>query len=401
MRAPTTCHVRHPRLVSAVAACLALFSMAACSRTDVGNGGVPVTGGRVVPASIPSDCSRDVTPDLAAWIGSVPDGSVLQFARNGCYRLDGTLHIDDRNNLTFDGNGATFKALTDGTELGPRGARGRQQLSIIRGSNITFQNLTVVGARALGLNQVGYDLEAQHAFVTGQTNGLHLNNVQAYDVYGDMVYIGPYTSNVLVEHSTFNRSGRQGWMVGGGYNIRFEGNYIANIGHATIDFEPQDTGSADGVTFSHNTIESGRLMFFSIGGAAVSLNNIRILDNELINKPMKVQAAAPGTLTNFTISGNHVTGPIESSGVDQSGGGAFFIQNATNVVVTNNRVSMTWGRNITGVNLGNSHNVHVTNNVWDGGSGSVSWWDGLNSNVCWSGNLAFSPISPQPSGGAC
>ncbi len=272
----------------------------------------------------------------------------------------------------------------------------------MRGSNITLQDMTIRGALNLGLDQLGYDLEAQHGIVVGQTNGFHVTNVHVSDVYGDMVYVGLFTHDVVVDSSVFARSGRQGWDVAGGSNITFDHNSISDIAHATIDLEPPDTGAVSNLTISNNTISSGRLFFFNIGGAAVAMSDFRILNDVLVNKPMKVQAAVPGTLKNFTISGNRVSGPIDLTGVDQTGGGAFFIQNATNVMVTDNQVSMTWGRNITGVNLGNTHGAVVTDNVWTGGAGSVSYLDGLDTGVCWSRSLAYLPLAPEPSsGGRC
>src|SRR5438874_13361168 len=66
------------------------------------------------PGSIASDCSRDVTQQLLSWIASVPDHSTLSFASGGCYRIDGTLELTDRDGLTFEGNNATFRASTTG-----------------------------------------------------------------------------------------------------------------------------------------------------------------------------------------------------------------------------------------------------------------------------------------------
>src|ERR1700730_15470159 len=109
MRFFVTGQWRRRGAVSTLIGGLALaFALGGCGGfTGTGGSGPPAVGlDRSVPASIPSDCSRDVTPNLLAWIGSVPDGSVLQFARNGCYRIDGTLRIEGRDNLTFGGNGA-------------------------------------------------------------------------------------------------------------------------------------------------------------------------------------------------------------------------------------------------------------------------------------------------------
>ncbi|MGH2705961.1 MAG: hypothetical protein ACRDJ4_12985, partial [Actinomycetota bacterium] len=65
------------------------------------------------PPSIAGNCSRDVTADLLSWISSVPNGSVLSFARGACYRIDGSLKLLDRRDLTFEGNGATFEAVSE------------------------------------------------------------------------------------------------------------------------------------------------------------------------------------------------------------------------------------------------------------------------------------------------
>ncbi|HEY7134899.1 MAG TPA: right-handed parallel beta-helix repeat-containing protein [Acidimicrobiia bacterium] len=395
---------RHRVLVVLAGVAVLAAATAGCATGASAPANPGLAGTFTVPASIPSDCSRDVTADLLRWIASVGDGSTLRFVPNGCYRIDGKLLIQNRNNLTFVGNGATFKPLTDGTQFSPTDARARAVFFFTGGSNITLENLTVRGAAKLGLNPNGWSLEAQHAFAVGQTNGFHLNNIHAYDVYGDMVYIGPYTSNVLVENSTFDGASRMGWAVNGGTNIRFDHNLLQNVAHAMIDQEPPTTGALDGLTVSNNTFGYGRLYFWNISGASVPIKNVNIVNNTFVNRPMKIQAAAFGTLTNVTISGNVVNGPMEQTGVDQSGGGAFFIQNATGVHVTNNRVNMTWGRNITGVNLAHSSNVVVTGNTWNGGAGSVSYYDmwGPSSNVCWSNNLAYVPVHLEaPSGGTC
>jgi hypothetical protein len=392
-------------LVSVVGAAVVAAAAAGCVGLPSPPAVTPGLGGdQTVPAGIPSDCSRDVTGDLLRWIASVGDGSVLRFTPNGCYRIDGTLRVDNRNDLTFVGNGATFKPLTDGTELGAHAARARAVFLFTGGHDITLQDLTVRGAKNLGLNQLGYSLEAQHAFAVGQTQGFHLANVHAYDVYGDFVYIGPYTGNVRVENSTFDGAARMGWTVNGGSNIVFDHNMLTNIAHAMIDQEPPSTGALDGLTVSNNVFGYGRLFFYNISGAAVAVKNVSIVNNVFVNRPMKIQAAAFGSITNFTISGNTVNGPIEKTNVDQSGGGAFFIQNATNVRVMNNRVNMTWGRHITGVNLAHSSDVVVTGNTWNGGEGSVSYYGayGPSSNVCWSGNLAYVPLRLEaPSSPAC
>ena len=84
-----------------------------------------------VPASIPSDCSRDVSAELLAWIASVPDGSTLRFAANGCYRVDRTLTIQYRNGLTFEGNGATFPRVHEWARAAGRTSAHAQHVQLL------------------------------------------------------------------------------------------------------------------------------------------------------------------------------------------------------------------------------------------------------------------------------
>src|SRR5204863_1802279 len=90
--------------------------------------GGPTTAGKVykVPASIPADCSVDVTQAINDWMASVPNGtaarpSVLAFKPNGCYRVAGSVgaaHDSDpagykRSYLLIQGNNATIDGSVD------------------------------------------------------------------------------------------------------------------------------------------------------------------------------------------------------------------------------------------------------------------------------------------------
>lgn len=135
-----------------------------------------------VPASIPSDCSRDVSTELTAWIASVPDGSTLQFAPGGCYRADRTIAIQYRNNLTFEGNESTFRAFTSGRELPRAQARNRSMFSFWQGTNITMRNTIVRGANPnADMSDAAYvpALEAQTAYVVGGVENMVLDHVEA------------------------------------------------------------------------------------------------------------------------------------------------------------------------------------------------------------------------------
>src|SRR5438105_8924265 len=131
----------------------------------------------VVPSTITSDCSVDVTTDLNNWIASVPDSSTLEFPSNSCYRIDETLFIRNRFDLTVEGNGATLKAMTIGDQ-------NRKQLWFIGGGNLTVRDLTVIGANpyAGAWNDLAYnpDYASQHVVTLPGGQAPLLDDAQAH-----------------------------------------------------------------------------------------------------------------------------------------------------------------------------------------------------------------------------
>ena len=98
-----------------------------------------------------------------------------------------------------------------------------------------------------------------------------LDRVQAYDVYGDFVYVGWQSSDVTVQRSQFARNGRQGWTVNGA-NVLIQGNSITEVRRSTVDMEPAlPTWATSNVVIRDNTVGPGRLLFFASLGAAASI----------------------------------------------------------------------------------------------------------------------------------
>jgi Right handed beta helix region len=353
---------------------------------------VPGTSDVTVPTSIPSDCSRDVSADLTAWIASVPDGSTLQFAPGGCYRADRTIAIQYRNNLTFEGNESTFRAFTNGRELGARKARNRSMFSFWQGTNITMRNTIVRGANPnAGLSDAAYvpALEAQTAYVVGGVENMVLDHVEAYDVYGDFVFVGAATHNLLVKSSTFARNGRQGWTING-TDIVFENNNIRMTRRATIDLEPSSVASiARRITIRNNTIGAGRLYFFANGGFAAPTEDISIIGNTFLNKAMTVRVNPPnGTRSRYRIIGNRSTTPMD--------GAAFALNNVLGVEIRDNVQPMQRGTRSPGVSIRDCHDVTVTGNQFRFGGNPVRSRGG-NVNVTQSGNSVGNPLQPAAS----
>lgn len=387
--------VRVPLRFVRTLACVSVLAAVASACGAVTTSSSPNPAGDVtVPASIASDCSRNVTADLNRWIASVGDGSVLRFTPFGCYRVDGTLRIENRNNLTFEGNGATFRAYTDGRELGAN-ARTRSQFVFAGGSNITVRNVIVRGANPhAGMDDAAYvaDLEAQHGFVIGGTVGIVLDHVQVYDVYGDFVYVGAPSRNVLVESSVFRRNGRQGWTVAGGDGVTFDHNTISDTRRATIDMEPVSTSSAQrNVTFSNNTIGDGRLFLVSNHGASAQTVNFAFLYNRLVLKPMTIHVEGdPGVRSHYRVIGN-----TSDTAASQEGGGVIYFDGTSDVEIRDNVVPVQPNRGISGVGLANTTNVEVSGNRFPDAVAPIAYYPG-NTTVHDVGNYVGAPLHLAP-----
>jgi hypothetical protein len=250
-----------------------------------------------VPASIAADCSVDVTTPLNDWIKSVPNNSVLNFGTNACYRIEGTLIMEDRHNLTFSGNNAEFKATTIGTG----DTKNRTQWRFLGGSNLTVNNMTVRGVNTADYKTAwdvgGHTYEHQHGFFFGSTQGATLDNVKVYNVWGDSVLLAydlrygvtsPPNRNIVVKNSHFEGTGRHGFGVTHVEGLLAQNNYIGNIGYHVFDAEPDIPE------------ENGQV--------SDTVRDIRILDNTI--GPLRfslISVFGPNTfknVSNITVSGN-------------------------------------------------------------------------------------------------
>jgi hypothetical protein len=344
---------------------------------------------------VPTDCSVDVTARVQAAIDHAPNGATVQFTPGGCYRVDGTLTLRDRAGLTLAGRGATFRQVTDGSELlDASRIRARAVWLLIRGSNLTLQDMTVIGANpAAGIGDLAYQprFEGQAAYWIQGSRTTLLDRVQAYDTYGDFVFVAPGTDGLLVRNSTFLRNGRQGWTINGS-NITFDHNTIGETRRATVDIEPTYADwTTRNVTISNNVIGRGRgYLLANKGNSEAVVDHVAILGNQLRGKTMQIlSAASPGKHTNFRIVGN-------VSNVVQSGSGApIAFRNVTGLEISSNQQPMQAGRALWGTTLRNAVHVVITGNRWPRARGV--WFDrGDNVDVIQSSNWIGSPLVLVP-----
>ena len=298
---------------------------------SVGRVGAADTGRYAVPEAIASDCSVDVTPALQGWFATVPDGSVIRFAAGGCYRIDGTLELENRRDLTFGGNGATFRA-------GVTGAAHRAQWRFIAGRGIVIRDMTIVGANDAGGTPSAFneELQHQHAIDMRGVTGLKVSNVAVRNVYGDCFYIGPgddwaWSRDVAITGSTCSKSGRMGVAVTAGRNVAVTGSTFDLVGLTSITVEPNggSTGGRD-LMIKNNIIgDSGHWTFAVVGYSGGGyIDNITVSGNTILDRSMTMtidhagNGPRPSRITITDNSGaqpewfNHSRGVIDVVGAD-------------------------------------------------------------------------------------
>jgi hypothetical protein len=296
-----------------------------------------IAGTHRVPRSIVPDCSEDVTGRLMGWIDSVPDRSVLTFRPGGCYRIDGTLVIEDRHRLEFRGRGARFQATTVG-------AVGRSQWRITGGSHIVLRNMRVRGAsRTPG--RFDDALQHQHAVDIAGAAHVTITSVRMARVTGDCVYVSrrsepPHTWSraIRVIRSSCRGTGRMGVAVVAARDVGVRRTRFSRIGRTVLDIEPPADGfGAARVTFADNTA-SGPLpggFFSAIGDGPVE--GVTIARNRLTGAGMymAVVPAADERAANLRIVGNE-----SDTGYRAPGSAAIDIERVDGVEIARNAIPL-------------------------------------------------------------
>lgn len=320
----------------------------------------------VISPTVRSDCTVDVSADIQSWIESRPDNAHLLLTTGGCYRVNETIVIENRHGLVLDGRGATFKATSVGN-------RTRQEVAIAGGSDLTIRNLTVRGPnRSAGATPSAYhrSLEAQHAFQIGGATNVLLDHVQAFDVYGDFVYIGPANGrasrNVTIRRSIFQRSGRQGISVTDAENVTIQGNTISDSPQSIFDLEPNTASEVvRAIRIIGNTTGAAHNFWFANKGARADVGDIQITGNRM--------TAATGGLIFVYASGGAYRGPflIENNRLlagnsthDEKSTGALFFAHARDVTIRGNSVIFPQGAAMPATEFRDSHQVQMDSNTF-------------------------------------
>jgi hypothetical protein len=224
-----------------------------------------------------SDCSRDVTGALNAFIAAAPNPSTITFPSDACFEIAGKLELQMKQGLTVEGNGATFRAKGDGE-------RSRWHWGLEGGSDITIRNVTVKGAHPKGgATDDAYvrDREHQHGFRLAGVRNVTLEDVTVTDVYGDFVYLREASRDVKVLNSRFERNGRQGIAIVEGEDVLIRGNSLTGAARSMFDLEPNDDRRIiKNVTIEDNDIGSFKNRLLAIDKDGF-ISDVRMVGNRV------------------------------------------------------------------------------------------------------------------------
>jgi hypothetical protein len=334
-------------------------------------------GTYVVPSSIASDCSRAVDGEINNWLRTIPDHSVIQFGYQRCYAQNDTILLVDKNIMTVNGQGSTFRAVTQGHSH-------RANWRIRAGSNINVFNMRLVGSNANGgITDTAYvpSLEFQHGIAFESVAGGIVDNVHTTNTYGDGFLaqvderIGPSArpvSHLRITNSSFAKTGRQGIALTHADTAHIENVTFTDINMNAVDLEPDvPEHLVRNVTVTRNTFSRTRFSNVAALGqsAAPNFTNIDITNNTQTADPVScqgpvvVESPTSGRRTDWTITGNSFR--TYSDG--------FYMVRSDDVLIDNNSVAHFFGGcgREAGVRLFDSDRVTVTNNRFTGASQAV------------------------------
>jgi hypothetical protein len=280
----------------------------------------PVTVRNVtIPATIDLTGATDVSAELAAFIASVPDGSVVAFPANATYL--GHLRLSARHDLVLEGNGASLRSPGWATDI----------LNINGSDHIAVTSLGLLGDNADAGGPNAYHSGGQEYSAGVWAKGskfVEIANMRISRTWGDSVYVGSYPTaadwcdSLWIHDSLLELNGRCGVVVDAGRNVTIERNTINATAMHVFDIEPfSDTAEgATNVEYLDNIIGAYGLtsvyvsFFFAANGIAGS------------------------TVRDITVSRNIVAG--NDAGYDGKPLGLHVLVDTarrTNIVVTDNR----------------------------------------------------------------
>jgi hypothetical protein len=358
-----------------------------------------------VPATIAADGSRDVTNDLQIVIDTVPDGSCIDFPTDARYRMDETLQIWWRHDLTLNGNGTKLFTNEPGPIDPVSDHSQRRHVVIAGGTNITFQGFWIDGPNPVADFSGHYEFE--HGVTIAGVNGALVQDVKITHVYGDCVYfddgadppgskiVMPDT-NVLVTNITCHIAGRHGLGIGATTDgVTFDNNIVDGVGRSGVDIEPIPSRILENINITNNTFSNFKLNL--LAGRGVSpVYDVYFGFNHVVGQPFVIRVGPtrlrdgsdpPFRHGRWTFEGNVSDTPLDGDD------GAFQLQYIDDVTIIGNTQPFTpgaagWAADVSfsgcNITIANNDFPGVTQ-LFHGSAPECNWVDG-------GGNITAAPL---------
>ncbi|CAN5191527.1 hypothetical protein BH20ACT9_BH20ACT9_13510 [soil metagenome] len=258
----------------------------------------------------------DATDEINAVIAAAPVGTmhrptVVRFARNGRYRVDGTIRVDGKRHLLVDGNGSTFFTYDRVT------ARSRKHWYVVRGRDVRITRVIVRGPYAnAGVHGDLHEArEHQAGFHVRDVDRFRLRHVAVSHVYGDGVFLGgaqphaspaDWVSNARISHFDFRHIGRQGVAIVGARNVLVARGFVSDTNRNAFSLEP--SGPGDGyknITIRNNTVGTVGGKMAAIAGHRGTVGSYaRLVDNTATATPIHTAIWGKGDQHHIWVTGN-------------------------------------------------------------------------------------------------
>jgi hypothetical protein len=272
--------------------------------------------------TIDSTGASDASAALGAFLRTVVDGSVVSFRAGGVYRMDHGIVLSGRQNLVFEGNGATLRLNGSGSVL-------TDSAFLVNGGNshITIQDFTIIGNNPNTTTIYTPGAESQMAVGIWASSYIEVAHVTASHTWGDFAEINgqnvsPYASSdqVWIHDNSGTYIGRSAVSVIAATHLLVEGNSFDRVGMHVFNIEPDYSYNLNAyITFRNNSVGIYALstsytgFFFIADGAAGSATH------------------------DVTVTGNTVTGnPHSGDGTPRGLNARVMLARRANIVFTNN-----------------------------------------------------------------
>jgi hypothetical protein len=296
----------------------------------------------VPPSAVVATCAPDAKVDqtaaLLAFVRAHDEpGTTFRFKRDGCYWINNTINIVNAHDLTFDGNGATFKTIDAGFNTVPSDPaldrvwpRLRSMWRFAGGYNLTLRHMTILGSNG-GPNAAidprtgqpfrwdfhcpevepphPFCLEAQAGVTIFGVNsgnqgawGARVDGVTVRYTFGFGIELHGWGEHALnrkieVRNSKIQRTGSMALLAQNVDGAVFENNVLITPRRSMFNIEPPTPGMPSyNVVVNRNLMideddpndtKHGHFFMFANGGNPdARVENITISNNQLVNQPV-------------------------------------------------------------------------------------------------------------------